>query len=376
MPPPIPPPCLSLRMGLWTWFTLLCKYVRGLFGHYDPDCYLIALPPEILNMITSHLEKSHLTLFALTCRLLHRLYSYESRNLRLADRIELLRLLAKDSNPYYFCPQCIKLHPWKLCSPFSTIYRHERETRHYTRGRSCTDRCGFLRSGSYFIPYHYARLVMSAHLYGALHGIPVHDLNDHRTFTFSRDVSESYDWEARIIDNQLLVSSTITFVQKQGNEKLLKEHIASHGPSICHHMRTSDGNVLSDSRWTLPELSSGGEGFIPCAGSVRSCPVCMTDCCIDIHWDCSGRGWIIKIITYQQLGSARLARSPDDWAWINLTGYPSWPYRFRHPAARPGLLRHIWSKADKETLDIEGRWVRELEFGTVIDVFHLSTYNF
>jgi hypothetical protein len=204
-------------------------------------------------------------------------------------------------------------------------------------------------------------VVMNRHFYGAAHGVPVSKLE-------CRSVSEDRRFRvevrgtthARIIDDQLMLSSVLTISQARGNAKLLRQFIDRSGPTVCYHLR-SDNNARYGHVRRVPELVTNNPPphyFASCSPSVRSCVVCMTDYCIDIGWHGRKKGWIIELVTYRQLGALR---SPFDSNWS--AGHDTRPedaqrslYQLRYG---PGSLRHMWSKADEVLLEPEGEWVGE-----------------
>jgi hypothetical protein len=194
-----------------------------------------ALPPEIILMIASHLDSPLKISLSLTCRKLHRLCFHGNPPLSLAEKETLLLLLEKDVASLYFCHRCAKLHYWhRRWSRFITPW--------YKESIPCKggkDNDDLVISHLRYIPYYYALLVMNRHFYGSTHG-SVKKLEE-RTFSLhaSDGFVEKLSQHARIVDGQLLVSSTITVTHSRGDSASLRRHIEGSRTEVCTHLNLS-----------------------------------------------------------------------------------------------------------------------------------------
>lgn len=209
------------------------------------------------------------------------------------------------------------------------------------------------------LPYPLARVVMNRHFFGVAHGVYVDKLAARGEFTHPRDDLTSYrEWEARIIDDQLMLSSIIRLGPLRDFEGL-RTAINAGLLSLCHHLTAE---VLFPHHQIPMQIILGSQPdyFAQRLQSVNSCPICMSDYCIDIHW--KGNGWIIDIITYHMLGGIR---SPWDWTWLAMAYFPDKAVeipRHKQPSGnQPGIVRHMWSKYDDHIFHPEGEWVAQLE---------------
>jgi hypothetical protein len=232
-------------------------------------------------MIASHLDIPSKISLSLTCRKLHRLCFLGNPPLSLAEKETLLLLLEKGVASLYFCHRCAKLHHW-----------HRRWSRSitpwYKESMPCKggkDNDDLVISHLRYIPYYYARLVMNRYFYGSTHGLSVKKLEE-RTFSLhdSDAFVEKLSQHARIVDGQLLVSSTITMTHSRGDSASLRRHIEGSGTDVCTHLMLS-GRWRYNRTADVPELvkdAATQNEFRPCEQSFGSCVFCLTDYKVDI----------------------------------------------------------------------------------------------
>lgn len=341
-------------------------HIRAFFcGRAPLTLGRLALPPEIILIIATYLPKVSLLSFSLTCRTFHNLCFPESPNLNPTETQELLLLIEKDVAHLYFCHICVKLHRWTTCW-LKYVFLGGKESLSY-EGR-CQFQLSICSPITCCIPYHRARLAMNRHLYGTAHGIPSSDVVSQYPDTDAwLGVKFRATWHARIVDDQLLVSSVITISSPSGNGHVTRKYVDQNRHYICPHLFTH----ISGERgpiMRLPELAkncSGPNYFEPCGQSVRSCLACRTDYCIDIFWGGRKKGWAINLTTYRQLGACR---SPWDWDWRIMTGLSSYSdRRALNPVKyRPGIVRQMWNKFDHAMPDSNGEWVGNPELALSI----------
>jgi hypothetical protein len=95
------------------------------------------------------------------------------------------------------------------------------------------------------------------------------------TLRDSHGVIITVSHHARIVDDILLVSSSMTVSHPRGDAASLRRSInETYGRTVCAHI-----GML------LPELAaSPNSAFLLCEGAFGSCPFCLTDYRIDISW--------------------------------------------------------------------------------------------
>jgi hypothetical protein len=257
---------------------------------HPPQLGHLSVPPEIILMIVTHLDKTSITSIslALTCWTLFHLCFPRSPELSLPEKQDFLLLLEKDVAHLYFCHFCVKIHRWRKSWFRDFLYYMEDP---YSGG-SCKLQSQFYGSDLYYLPYQFARIVMNRHFYGAAHGVPVRELEEYHVRRLSSGLKTCSTWHARIIDDQLMLSLVLTLSHNRGDAKLLRHYIDEKGPWVCDHLPTTTC-YQSDRRYRVPELamnSSSLDYFLSCNQSFKSCPVYMTDYCINIGWHGSAKG--------------------------------------------------------------------------------------
>ncbi|KAM6482034.1 hypothetical protein HDV62DRAFT_361895 [Trichoderma sp. SZMC 28011] len=320
----------------------------------DPCLGRLTIPPEIILKIITYLDRPSLLSFALTCRtfLLH--YLSQPLQLSSTEKQEFLALLEKDTPHYYFCHFCLKLHRWRM----SWFWHFNSEIPHfYLKHRdTCREKYRIEHYGMPILLYPFARVIMNRHFHGAAHGpLPTvlsTSTNDYGFWDGYWNGRHHTVWKARIVGDELMISSAITIYPHE-NQENPKNTVDCAPHPLCPHLTTS---AHSSPQKQLPELAarSSADCFVPCHESVKSCPECLTDYCITITRQ--KKRWAIKVIAYNQLGAVR---SPFDWEWSGMV-----PSRFRLGERqsryllghRPGMVRHLWSKADEILLESTGEW--------------------
>ncbi|KAH7371569.1 hypothetical protein BKA66DRAFT_444026 [Pyrenochaeta sp. MPI-SDFR-AT-0127] len=324
-----------------------------------PGLGAFALPPEITLMIATHLSNPSVISLALTCRHLHSLCFPRPPRLNTPEKEALLLLLEKDLATLYYCHYCVRLHRWysrwgNYIHPFVYEDLPCKQQLHLSVV-SLPLIC--------YIPYHHARLAMNRHFYGANHGPSVQYFAERASmhnslFSLSGTISDSRSLRARIIEDQLLFLSVTTMCHSRGDSRTLRNYVDSKGHLVCRHLTQS--NRYSDCLpMQLPELAKDKitpEHFAACHQSLRSCPICLTDYCIDISWRGRRKGYVIKVSIYRLLGDCR---SPFSWSWSNMATWQGVDEpRIKFPIQyRPGIVRDTWTKADGLDEGAQCDWV-------------------
>ncbi|KAL7921527.1 hypothetical protein ACQKWADRAFT_121381 [Trichoderma austrokoningii] len=308
----------------------------------------LAIPPEIILAIIAYLDQPSLLSFALTCRAFFLYYLPQPLQLSSTERQDFLVLLEKDAPHYYFCHFCLKLHQWR-----KSWFRHfNSDIPHYylKHKDTCRENYQIDHHGMPTLLYPLARVVMNRHLYGAAHGPPAKALSTSISHYWYWDGRHHTVWRARIIDDELFLSSHITIYPYENQENLRDTADKAPHP-LCPHLTTS---ARSYPKKQIPELATrcSTDYFVLCHESIKSCPECLTDYCISITK--KGKRWTIRVIAYNQLGAVR---SPFDWKWSGMIEsrdrLEERQSRY-HLGHQPGMVRHLWSKADKILLEPKG----------------------
>lgn len=340
-----------------SWYSSLFFWRRlgPRLGHLD-------IPGEIIIMITRHLDSVSRLSLDLTCQNFY--YLAQAVELSISEKRELLLLIEEDAAHLYFCHFCVKLHRWHAAWYSDSYYRRRDFSR---QAQDCCRMMQMLKTlRSFELPYPLARVVMNRHFYGVAHGVPPQTIAVN--YGWRKDDTKFHKkWDARVIDDQLILSSVLT-ITANGDGMMLRRHVDSCRSQLCPHIDIGD----NERKPRPPELVKNGclHYFTPCHQSIKSCILCFTDCCIDIT--AHKNKWIITLTTYHLLGSVR---SPFDCKWssamtryANETG-PKVVFPEEH---RPGSVRHMWSKADDKVLEPEGEWLdshplpcrwRRIEYG-------------
>jgi hypothetical protein len=196
---------------------------------------------------------------------------------------------------------------------------------------------------------------MNRHLYGAIHGMSLHTF-EQRHRTLDEGIAVSGFVKLLIIDDELLLLS-VSKLSHLRAEKIRNYLSRWHNFIACEHISLGEPYEWDTSRTQLPELAKNNEtpgGFTPCKPSFGSCPICLTDYCIEIT---PSRGWncfSIKVAVYRQLGDGR---SPVDWKWRNAVGlYALNRIRYKE-TYRPGCVIDRWNKGGGISSTTESKWV-------------------
>ncbi|KAL7900943.1 hypothetical protein HDV64DRAFT_245413 [Trichoderma sp. TUCIM 5745] len=312
----------------------------------------LAVPAEIILAIIAYLDRPSLLSFALTCRTFFLYYFPQPLQLSSTEKNDFLVLLEKDAPQYYFCHLCLKLHRWRM-----SWFRHfaSQIPHYYLKHRdTCREKYQIKHNGMpFFLLYPLARVIMNRHFYGAAHGPRAQVLStsmNYRGYWGGRH--HTICWRPRIIGDELILSSDITIYPNENQENPRNTVDCAPHP-LCPHLTTSAGYSPQKQ---LPELAArcSTDCLVTCHESIKSCPECLTDYCITITQQ--KKRWVIKVTAYNQLGAVR---SPFDWEWSGMVRSRDRleerqsRYLLGH---RPGMVRHLWSKADKVFLEPTGDW--------------------
>lgn len=326
----------------------------------------LTLPPELMYMILEYLPPESVVSFALTCKMLYFGYMPRERSndgdlLTGAARQALVEWLEKDSPSTYLCFDCLKLHPRRRLSsinPYPSRLHSSRHTNHLHHEYNY-----FLGSTGYTalgtvgprLSYRDVRLVMNHHLYGPAHGPTLRSLEFDEKLRFcflpEYSVKDTNSQRAKIIDNELYISSTTTLWQSHRDEKVLKSFIDKIGHCflICRHIEFLNWAVYETRR--IPELGTGrftpGQFFRSVSADsvvTRSCVTCFTDYQVEVILD-EQRGWVINIKRWYQLGKCR---SPLDTQWYNLVNLEGDRLPCRYTTCKAGMIQHRWMAQDLE----------------------------
>jgi hypothetical protein len=272
-------------------------------------------------------------------------------------------------------PACTTVFAARFCIAGTTSLGPVPPPPKYGLGGAAYEDC--LYSSSWHLPgiclqFVVARTIMNRHLLGRKHGLSLSALH----FTETRRARyggsrASMVWKARVIDNELVVMCTTKIWNRKQDARALRRWVEKTRHSVCAHLSTDKGDSNHRERvWSgcgfstltqvdeLREDASSPTLFVPCSESMKSCPRCMTDYCIDIQ-ETEKTDWTIKIATYYNLGSLR---TPQDWQWEVLRDAPyakTTPRMLRDPEqVGPGVVRQKWTAGDGITLAPGGEWAQ------------------
>ncbi|KAL2134832.1 hypothetical protein VTI74DRAFT_10728 [Chaetomium olivicolor] len=316
---------------------------------------ILELPTDILTYLAREcLTPPTAVALSLTCKALYNLFLphlHTTGRLPLNNKgakAELCELLERDvSDEYYFCPICPSLHRYLPSDgPTSSDFALNR------KALSCR-RCRWtLGDDRFTLGLHHVRLALNRHLYGPSSGIPLENFEvSCLTHTYP---SWSERWSAKIVDDDLFLSSTRTLSYGSGYMKLLDGFYASKY-KLCEH------TLLLDVPAVRPRPPYGME---PCTDVLGHCRQCFTDWAVTIEKpQLTVRGgfkqqlYNFTIVTYHRFPSNRAPAGGADQDSRFDYGTKILPlYR------RAGLVRDIWHGCAKRT-EKAGRWVR-------VGVFH------
>ncbi|KAK0732414.1 hypothetical protein B0T21DRAFT_195596 [Apiosordaria backusii] len=314
----------------------------------------LKIPTELVDMILEHLQPESAIAFALTCRALFVKHFPKSAQLSAPARATLLQWLEQDIPRLYFCHGCAYLHPWRARLQFSG-YKFYHGPCWWNLRDIDSVMSKLVSPFRSDLTYSWARLVMNRHLYGALHGPPLQDIEatQHRC-SFSGVIIKIF-CTAKIISNNLYIHSTMVLRSdgKKGNAQSLRTFIKHYECSlVCRHLRAA----------MIPELCRDEESsrpFHPTSGNIRSCAFCFTDYQIRVALVDSprrtirkssqrdpieGEDWSIEVAGWHNLGECR---SPHDLEWCNLvTGSPSRILVRREDMCGAGMVHRVWTEED------------------------------
>jgi hypothetical protein len=350
---------LSTATKMMMPFTRLYhSFRRWLLPNPDPRGDLIVLPLEIILEIAQHLPDAALLCFSLTCRPYHSLLSSAARKARPegTDLEDFLLLLEKDSTTLYFCYSCLRLHRW------SPRWTNKGLSSRWLHRSSCVQDFMFHSTWQPGLEVHYphVKLVMNRHFYGTSHGLSLSTLKYcGHTRLYNQGGSSHWAIDARIINDELFLRKS--FKVKFRNDFQLRGVLLEEYLKLCIHITGDDWESLQ--RYCIPELVNSSE-LKPCASSLGSCPVCLTDYSISISRQKDGKLWDVEVISYQQLGACR---SPYDWKWRSLAEYTVWNEP-RCLAQEPGLVRQRWMISEGLDCPPQGKYIGRLrlEPGTLL----------
>lgn len=326
------------------------------------------LPPEIVYLILSSLDDLSKTAFALTSRAAFNRYPSPPLT-SLEEHLKVLSMLEKDNPSLYICFECYKLHTWQLGDGHEKIGRW---VSHVRRPSSCMTIPPRLGQGATF-PFALGRVIMNRHFLGAAHGLAPEILRHQQDVVHESGAAWCRRWDAKIIDDALVLASQTTFWHQDGDAKALRDFIEANWDRVCctfmaeaRWSKSSSSKIRrwykgrwfksrapqshsSQSHWMEMRALRRGPGpldhFRACRDVLASCPKCMTDSSITISKRENGN-WEISLATYHDLGSFR---SAEDWKWATAVGSTRFACRTLQasPDCVPGAVRRRWKDAER-----------------------------
>ncbi|KAK4077922.1 uncharacterized protein Triagg1_3616 [Trichoderma aggressivum f. europaeum] len=329
------------------------KNIRRLLclGRREPDVEQSPRPLQhweirnnIISIITGHLDQTPLVCFASVCPDFYNGYFHPS----IAEQQRIQVGLGRVPVRAYRCYDCDAYHPLRQEYWFNAQFFTCNDFNGGHLSPQHLPMRGFDYSLS--VPFELARKIMNAPLDQSSHDCPVEQLVPRYPLqTYQENVAYTRSWQARIIDDQLVLHS-YTALTLTIDRRLPGQSVNMGIISICRHVNT--GRLLLVHREPPQE-----NYFSRRHGSILSCPVCDTDYSIDIIWE--GGHWVVGISTYHVLETAK---TKSNWTW-NVMSYCPEEAR-KSPRVRkmmgtpPGIAMHKWYTQSIMTLDRrpEGDW--------------------
>ncbi|KAK7943849.1 uncharacterized protein PG986_012962 [Apiospora aurea] len=221
--------------------------------------------------------------------------------------------------------------------------------------------------GGWAFGFHHFQLVMNEHFYGPGRGL-------HQPIFEPKWEREGSIWHMKppkltILDDQCFLSAQYEAYVDDGTPTQVRTRLSQCHQVLrfCFHFdqspwrtRGPDGRIYPRRLPELQTLWNAGEDRVdePAReySSQGSCPICLTDYTFEVK-RCPGphptpvasqspETYLIKIVTYQQLGACR---TPDDWMWqafakISTTREPHLVTRLWYIDSdhKPGAVKRRW----------------------------------
>ena len=265
------------------------------------------LPLTVVLLFADHLPAESVAALSLTCKALWRVSYWVKTTNDPGTRPGLLPLLARDRPGIFYCHRSQRLHridpnmrpgdgryggDWGCCNV-------------HNPPQVDNDRLIF---------FYHAHLVMNAHRYGPLRGLPLDILTLRTPLHFS--VSQGpgrlklavvADREARIIDGRLFVRRTLHIglpeVHETDGRNIM--HSIQGMLDICQHQDFPPGWASCILR---PNRASGSETY------TASCPYCLSEGELVVKSKEGRPGRSVVARSYQQLGRCE---APTGWEWAS-----------------------------------------------------------
>ncbi len=311
---------------------------------------LLQLPADIVSYICrEHLQPDSVAALALTCKALYGLL-FERAKLALDDhqRQELQLLLEKDmGHSWWYCHTCSVLHAISAQGP--TGYSSHQPLGEPDRRPHDSQ---FLCGSGFSIDYQTVRLVMNRHFYGPPMGLALEDLSLKRVSLGRLRWNEA--WSAKILRDELFISSTRTLSGMSWNERDLRAALDGECYELCAHVSTTGPSYSVAAALRRPAFTSmtNRQFFIPCHDVIASCDRCLTDYAVTVErrliehegGEDPAAHWFITIISYHSLGSCR---SPWGLKWKAFARSRAFPTQRRDMMAYPlGAIKAAWESIE------------------------------
>jgi hypothetical protein len=115
-----------------------------------------------------------------------------------------------------------------------------------------------------FIRYYHARLIMNRHLYGPTHSVSINKFNKQaKTVEDAFGVTITVSHHASIVDDKLLVSSTMLMSNPQGDAASFRRSIDERPQPVCAHIGMRKPHSPSLAPAQLPKLEASSNQRLP-----------------------------------------------------------------------------------------------------------------
>lgn len=276
-----------------------------------------SLPVELIYLIADHLpQKSDMTCLALSTRRMYTILCREYRPLPEDDRKRMLLAIQCYVPKRYLCEECWQFHKFsKGCGPrnhFSDLYS--------LSSPKCRRKQTFDTWPGYNVAFFHAQLVMSRHLFGSKHGIPLSALQSSvyckAWLGLAQLIDTQHAWTPKVIDGELYLADTHVFKLSKDatnrNARTLLSALQKSYFRICVHLFSHTLRGISPTRRIVGLHVDPNAALDPFAVSKASCGYCDLDYEVTVQAPrCVCCDPCVKIRAWRRLGQCRSAYCND-----------------------------------------------------------------
>lgn len=301
------------------------------------ESQLTQQPTEIILLIAENLPNISALCLALTCKSLFVLLGSEDRvRLEPFDRKAFLCYLEKDVPGVFYCHFCKILKRFNESAKLTTLFSPDLALSgpRFTR----LDKCGPLDTLAFegtllYLPYNHARLITNYGRFGPRHGFHPSYLSFESPMLTRGSGRFREVWSGRLIDYELFLSSTHMLYDE--NADALQKLITTVPFYICQHTTVGHYTWRKSHHIDL-SLINTNQATNSYSHESGSCSSCLTDWDVSFEYVSREHGWVVKIVTYHNLGGCRSPLDPKWQAMVDIYGP-----KFHRDVPRGGV-KHNW----------------------------------